>query len=252
MTDRTDRIIDAARRSFNQELMSADYPLIHGDDDQVGRLIGFLDPKPGCAYLDLATGNGAVAFALAERCGDAHVVGVDIADQAIERNKVMAAKKGYGNLEFRLANGREIDFPAASFDGIACRYAFHHFPNVDGVLADARRVLRPQGGLVIADALKHPKDDQDFINRFQALKPDGHVRMYEAEDLVTLLRRHGFEAQARFASAITFSRNLTAAYRSLLERTKPEILKLYQVEVEGDRAELTFEIQCFRFVLYGE
>ncbi len=47
MTDRVERTIDAARRSFNSELLSADYPRTHGDHDQVDRLVALLDPRPG-------------------------------------------------------------------------------------------------------------------------------------------------------------------------------------------------------------
>ena len=65
MTDPSERTIDAARRSFNSELLSADYPRTHGDHDHVDRLVALLDPRPGGTYLDLATGNGDVALAVA-------------------------------------------------------------------------------------------------------------------------------------------------------------------------------------------
>ncbi len=65
MTDRVERTIDAARRSFNSELLSADYPRTHGDHDQVDRLVALLDPRPGGTYLDLATGTSACSPVLA-------------------------------------------------------------------------------------------------------------------------------------------------------------------------------------------
>ena len=49
MTDRVERTIDAARRSFNSELLSVDYSRTHGDHDQVDRLVALLDPRPGGA-----------------------------------------------------------------------------------------------------------------------------------------------------------------------------------------------------------
>jgi hypothetical protein len=53
------------RRSFNRELLSGHYWDTHGNDDQVDGLVAFLDPVPGGTYLDLATGNGDLAFAVA-------------------------------------------------------------------------------------------------------------------------------------------------------------------------------------------
>ena len=248
MTDRVERTIDAARRNFNSELLSADYPRIHGDDDQVGRLVAFLDPRPGGAYLDLATGNGDIAFAVASRQPKARVIAIDIADRAISRNRTAAKEQGRANIEFLLVDGRKIDFPDATFDGIAWRYALHHFPDVAATLADARRVLRPAGAFVVADAVRHPRDDRDFINRFQALKPDGHVRIYTAADLVELFLAHGFAADGQFGSAISFTRDLNADYRDLIDETPPEIRDLYDVRVAGDRAVLTFDVLNVRFM----
>lgn len=248
MTERIARTIDAARRSFNKELLSADYQGIHDDEEQVGRLVAFLDPRPGGTYLDLATGNGAVAFALADRQTESRVIGIDIADQAVMRNRNSAAEKACRNIAFRQTDGREIDFPTATFDGVACRYALHHFPDVDATLSDVRRVLKPDGTLALADAIRYPGDDEDFINRFQALKPDGHVRIHSVSDLVQLFLAHGFEVTEQFGSAITFTRDLNQDYRRVIGQTAPEILRRYAVEVVGDQARLTFGVENFKLV----
>lgn len=252
MTDRVQRTIKAARESFNEELLSADYPGIHDNADQVGRLVAYLDPRPGGTYLDLATGNGTVAFAVADHQPEARVIGIDIADDAIARNRASASEKGYANVEFFHTSGRGIDFPAATFDGIVTRYALHHFPNVDVILAEARRVLRPQGSFVVSDAIRHPEDDHDFINRFQALKPDGHVEIYTAVGLLELFRPHGFEETDQFRSAIAFTRDLDAEYRRLIEETSQQILDAYELSVADDRAALSFDVLNVKFVISAD
>jgi SAM-dependent methyltransferase len=249
MTDRIKDTIQAARHSFNDELLSRDYPHIHGNDDQVKGMIAFLDPLPWGTYLDLATGNGTVAFAMADHQPRARVIGVDIADRAISQNQATAKEQGRAGIEFLLTDGLKIGFPDATFDGITSRYALHHFPDVAATLTDARRVLKPSGTFVVADAIKHEKDDWDFINRFQALKPDGHVRIYSAASLVKLFRAHGFTAAASFGSTISFSRGLDDAYYDLIDETPPDILKLYDVRVVDDRATLTFDVLNVRFVM---
>ena len=247
MTERDKRIIEAARQSFNEELLAPDYAPIHGDPAQVDRLVNFLDPRPGGRYLDLATGIGAVAFAIAERQPAARITGIDIADQAIARSQAQA--QGRANIDFRLTDGRTLDFPDASFDGIASRYALHHFPDAAATLADVRRVLKPVGAFALADAIRHDEDDCDFINRFQALKPDGHVRIYSAAELLALVSAQGFAADQRFLSAITFTRDLDATYGGLIDETPAAILKLYDVQARPDSATLTFPILNVRLLL---
>jgi predicted RNA methylase len=234
MTDTSDRTIDAARRSFNEELLSVGYPRIHHDDEQVDRMVDFLDPRPGGTYLDLATGNGVVAFAVAGRQPEARVVGIDIADQAISRNREAAKEQGLANIEFHLSDGRSFDFPDAAFDGMTWR------------------VLKPGRPFAVADAVRHPEDGRDFINRFQALKPDGHVRMYTAVGLLDLFRARGFEVGGRFASTISFTRELNADYHALIEDMPREILDLYEVKVAGDQAALIFDVLNVRFLAPAE
>ena len=248
MTERNDKTIEAARRSFNDELLSPDYPSIHHHDSQIDRMVAYLAPCAGGSYLDLATGVGAMAFAIAGHQPEARVFGIDIADQAILRNQEVAGKKGRTNLEFRLTDGRTIDFPDDSFDGISCRYALHHFPEVDITLDNVRRVLKPGAAFAVADVVRHPSDEGDFVNAFQALKPDGHVRIYSAAGLLDLFRGHGFEAQQQSGSTITFSRGLNDDYRALIAATPSDVLGHYGVEVDGDQATLTFDILTVRFV----
>ena len=251
MTEKDKATIAAARESFNAELLSADYHDIHGDAAQVARMIAWLAPKAGGHYLDLATGTGLVAFALARRHPAVRVTGIDIAERAIARNRAEAAAGGHDNLDFRLTDGRRLDFAAGALDGIAWRYALHHFPDPDATLADARRVLAPGGALVVADAIRHPDDREDFINRFQALKPDGHVEMHSGQALTRLIEAAGFRAEASDRSRLAFTRDLDRRYRDLIAATRPETHALYDLRVEGDRAALSFEILTVRFVAVG-
>jgi ubiquinone/menaquinone biosynthesis C-methylase UbiE len=102
----------------------------------------------GAAVLDLGTGPGLTALALARR--GARVTGVDISPQQIDAARRSAAEQDLaGQAEFRVGPAENTDLPAASFDLVTasqCWYWFDH----DRALAEAVRVLRPGGILAVA------------------------------------------------------------------------------------------------------
>jgi SAM-dependent methyltransferase len=236
------RSIHEARQGFNAELLAPEYDPVHSDSEQLQQLIAYLAVEPEGLYLDLGTGNGYVAFAVAEHHGDCRVVGVDIADQAIGKNQERARRSKHSNLEFRTTDGVTLDFPDGTFDGVISRYAFHHFPEPSTTLGEIRRVLKDSGRLVIADAVRNDDDEMDFINQFQDLKHDGHVRMHRRNELVELISGCGFQSLGSHLTSLPFSRTLDAEHRTLVERTPPEIQGLYDVGVSGDEVYLRFDI----------
>jgi SAM-dependent methyltransferase len=141
MADKSKAGIEAARRSFNEELLSSDYPVIHDDREAIARLVDFVDPQPGGSYLDLATGRGAMAFALAKRATRARVIGVDIADQALAHNHAVAMSEGLTNLEFQASPSPIPMGPSTASPGamrcIISRNWRRRFPSFAGSLSRA-------------------------------------------------------------------------------------------------------------------
>lgn len=234
--------IQAARAGFNAALHTPQYQRVHSDAGHLRQLIADLEVEPGGTYLDLATGNGYVGFEIAARHKDCRVIGVDIADEAIRKNRDQALKLGLSNIAFEIVDGVTLDFPAESFDGVICRYALHHFPQPALTLRDIEKCLRPAGRAIIADGIRHDDDDEDFINRLQTLKPDGHVRLYRRAELLTLCHDAGLEVQHSSPSILSFSYALTPAHETLLSNSSAAAQQHYGVEVKGDRVFFRFDI----------
>ena len=135
-----------------------------------------------------------------------------------------------------------MDFPSQTFDGVICRYAFHHFPQPPIILRDIAKILKDGGRLVLSDAIRNDGDDEGFINRFQDLKQDGHVRMYKRDELVELMAESGFEYLQGHMTSLAFSRVLDSAYRTLLRTTSSAAQQGYGLTVKGDQAFLRLEI----------
>nr|WP_293164561.1 methyltransferase domain-containing protein [Okeania sp. SIO2C9] len=81
--------------------------------------------KPGDKVLDIATGTCHIAIEVAQLVGNnGRVVGIDISSGILEQARKKVAQLNLTNIEFQLADGENIDFPANSFDLIFCANAF--------------------------------------------------------------------------------------------------------------------------------
>lgn len=108
--------------------------------------------------LDLGTGPGTIPLLVCERLPDAHVVGIDLARHMLERAEAARrASPWAARLEFRLADAKGLDFATASFDTVFSNTILHHIPEPQPFLAEAARVLRPGGALLVRD-LYRPAD----------------------------------------------------------------------------------------------
>ena len=82
-------------------------------------LVELLAPKPGERFLDVGTGSGGVALRAA-RAG-ASVVGVDVAEAALEQARRSAADESL-DAEFVVADAQALPFEDASFDVVGSAF----------------------------------------------------------------------------------------------------------------------------------
>jgi demethylmenaquinone methyltransferase / 2-methoxy-6-polyprenyl-1,4-benzoquinol methylase len=107
--------------------------------------------------LDLATGSGDVALALARGLGPGfRVVGMDFCAPMIE---VASAKKAarpgpYAGVEFMRGDALAIPLPDASFDAVTIAFGIRNMADRARCLSEIRRVLRPGGRLFVLEFSK--------------------------------------------------------------------------------------------------
>jgi demethylmenaquinone methyltransferase/2-methoxy-6-polyprenyl-1,4-benzoquinol methylase len=106
------------------------------------------------AILDLATGSGDVAFALARRLGSSGgVIGMDFCEPMLERAEMRRVRKTelYANVELVLGDAREIPMADGSFDAVTIAFGLRNFADRTKCLSEIRRVLRPEGRLFVLE-----------------------------------------------------------------------------------------------------
>lgn len=112
------------------------------------RLVSRAGAGAGTRALDLATGTGDIAFALAAQ--GAWVAGLDITHRMIDlaRTKAPAGRAGPS---FLVGDMLALPFPDGSFDLVTTGYGLRNVPDLNRAVDEIRRVLRPDGLLLSLD-----------------------------------------------------------------------------------------------------
>jgi ubiquinone/menaquinone biosynthesis C-methylase UbiE len=141
--------------------------------------------------LDVACGPGLVACAFARRAKQ--VTGIDLTPAMLEHARGLAGEQGLTNVTFEQGDVLPLPYADGSFSIVVSRFAFHHFPDPAGVLAEMRRVCRPDGGrVVVADLMASPDPAKAAaFHRMEMLRDPSHARALTLEELRGLFRDGG-------------------------------------------------------------
>ncbi len=101
---------------------------------------------PGSDYLDLATGTGVIARELRLQHPAANITGADFSESMLE---VARGIDGGSGIDWQFADAHELPFADESFDAVTHGYLLRNVSDLDKVLAEQFRVLKP-GGVVSA------------------------------------------------------------------------------------------------------
>jgi demethylmenaquinone methyltransferase/2-methoxy-6-polyprenyl-1,4-benzoquinol methylase len=114
-------------------------------------------PAGGCA-LDVATGTGDIAIALARRLGpDGRVIATDFSQEMMRPGPGKAAKAGVGErVRFMAADALDLPFADNSFDCVTTGFAMRNVTDIGHACAEMCRVTKPGGHVVCLEVAKPP------------------------------------------------------------------------------------------------
>jgi SAM-dependent methyltransferase len=165
---------------------------VHDDPETLTWLVEAASPSATDVALDVATGTGYTALALASRISK--VEAVDRTEAMLVEARKLAAQRGIANVTFRIADAMSLPFANETFDIVACRRAAHHFTDLLRALREMARVLKIGGRLIIDDRTVPDDDEVDgLINELDRLHDQSHVRDWRVCELSAMVQGTGLE-----------------------------------------------------------
>ena len=120
------------------------------------RAIALLQPPRGGTVLDLCCGTGDVVFHLLRTDPTLDVTGIDFCAPMLDGARARAGREASGRARFLEGDVMSLPFADASFDGATMGFSLRNVVDIDRVLREVHRVLRPGARFVNLDVSKAP------------------------------------------------------------------------------------------------
>lgn len=180
--------------------------------------------------LDLATGTGDVAIAMARRAPKARITGLDLSEGMLQKARQKAADKGHA-IVFRQGDCLATGLPDAGADLITIAYGVRNFADIAAGYREMYRLLRPGGKLCVLE-LSAPTSSipRKFYNlytttlipalgslmshdrRAYAYLPESIAAAPQGQDMLDIIRSAGF-SRASFRPFTFGACTLYVAYK---------------------------------------
>lgn len=139
---------------------------------------------PPLTIADLGAGEGTFSQLLARRAKK--VIAIDNSEKMVEYGRELASKHGVKNLEYRKGDLEDVPIRDAAVDLAFFSQALHHAPHPGRAVAEAWRILKPGGRIVVLDLVRHNYEEA------RELYADLWLGFTEVE-VTRLLRQAGFK-----------------------------------------------------------
>ncbi|MCP3065347.1 metalloregulator ArsR/SmtB family transcription factor [Myxococcus sp. K38C18041901] len=154
-----------------------------------GALASLLPPLD---VADFGCGTGVLSVALGRWAR--HVWAIDQNAVALEQARERAAGGGLTNVSFLCEDLHRLSLESGQLDLVVISQSLHHVEEPAAVLAEAARLLKPGGRLVVLELMPH--DERWVVDRL------GHRHLgFEPSQLEARLREHGFAQLSRESHA---------------------------------------------------
>lgn len=221
----------SVRNQFSQHAEYYAQSSAHAKGNTLNVILEFAKPKGNEETLDIATGTGFTAFALARQVS--HVVATDLTPEMVVKAAQLAEEQTIDNVKFSVAAAESLPFATATFDLVTCRLAPHHFEDVPKFLNEVHRVLRKDGLFCLVDSVS-PESEKliKWQNRVEKLRDNSHVFGYPPSQWDKMIIDAGFQIEQ---TAHTRNAQMSFLWWVRPEKNPPHIVQ----EIRQEFSQLT-------------
>ncbi len=180
----------AAAAQFDRQSDRYGKSHILADTADVASLLSGLAVPPGGRSLDVATGGGHTALCTASMGW--RVSAGDVSPRMLEAAAKLLAGEGFA-LETAIFPAEEMPYAAETFELVTVRVAPHHFSAPARFVAEAARVLKPGGHLMLIDGTVPDGDPEteEWLHRVEKWRDPSHGRFLSRAAWEGLVRGSG-------------------------------------------------------------
>ena len=167
---------------------------------RIASVIKSLRLEPGARVLEVGVGTGLSLSAYPSHCD---VVGIDLAQDMLDQAQDKIREQGWQHISLRQMDALNLSFPDDSFDYVMAFHVVSVVPDATRLLDEARRVLRPNGTLVV---INHFRSERPIIG---SLVEMAEIRS-SADPMAAVVLPISFAAQASSSDRPTHDSGLPA------------------------------------------
>lgn len=245
------------KEQFDRQAKQYAVSQVHAGGESLDRLVELAEPRPGDLAIDIATGAGFTACAVAPFVR--RMMASDMSPAMLHETRLLAGRRGLYNVTAQYADAEALPFRNGVYDLITCRTAPHHFPDPAAFVREAHRTLKSDGRLVVSDTCSPEAETNDaWMHRFELLRDPTHIRNYTAEEWRRMVEQAGLvweDAFIGFRQSMDFTewvaRSGTApavieTLRRMLDEAAPSVLETFRIEYLAEGIRFAWPYVVFR------
>ncbi|MCU4580973.1 class I SAM-dependent methyltransferase [Acinetobacter gyllenbergii] len=216
---------------------------VHAQGIEFAKMQHLIQSQQLKTVLDLGCGGGHVSYQIAPFTDQ--VTAYDLTPSMVELVAQQAKQKGFDHVKAVQGAAESLAFADQSFDCVITRYSAHHWQNVAQAMAEIRRVLVPQGKVIIVDILGHSNPVMDtFFQTIETIRDPSHVRNYSLQEWMRFAEYAGFRVETVEKQYLDLEfkswteRMQTPEYavqtiRDLQQKAADQVQQYYRIQADG-------------------